>query len=134
MCVDNFTYELNSNIDSLIKEFYNWANKRNINFKFIWNSSEAPETIQEISEFFLEGIDWLFIDGDHSYEAAKTDFENYAPLMNKNGIVVLHDIVGHMFGVKKLWNEIKKHGFITQELVLVETDNQVDCGIGLIYF
>jgi hypothetical protein len=36
-------------------------------------------------------IDFLFIDGDHSYEGVKRDFELYSTLMNPKGIIVLHD-------------------------------------------
>lgn len=36
-------------------------------------------------------IDFLFIDGDHSYEGVKTDFELYSKLLVDNGLIVLHD-------------------------------------------
>lgn len=36
-------------------------------------------------------IDFLFIDGDHSYEGVKTDFELYSKLLVDNGIIVIHD-------------------------------------------
>lgn len=36
-------------------------------------------------------IDFLFIDGDHSYEGVKKDFDLYLPLMNKGGIIAFHD-------------------------------------------
>ena len=34
-------------------------------------------------------IDFLFLDGDHSYEGVRRDFENYAPLVRPGGIVAL---------------------------------------------
>jgi len=36
-------------------------------------------------------IDLLFIDGDHSYEGVKKDFELYSQLLTENGVIVLHD-------------------------------------------
>jgi hypothetical protein len=36
-------------------------------------------------------IDFLFIDGDHSYEGVKTDFELYSKIISDNGVIVLHD-------------------------------------------
>jgi hypothetical protein len=36
-------------------------------------------------------IDILFIDGDHSYEGVKTDFELYSKIMSDNGIIIIHD-------------------------------------------
>jgi hypothetical protein len=36
-------------------------------------------------------IDVLWIDGDHSYEGVKTDFELYSNIMNDKGIIIIHD-------------------------------------------
>lgn len=36
-------------------------------------------------------IDFLFIDGDHSYEGVKTDFELYSTLLSDQGIIAIHD-------------------------------------------
>lgn len=36
-------------------------------------------------------IDFLFIDGDHSYEGVKTDFELYSTLLSDRGIIAIHD-------------------------------------------
>jgi predicted O-methyltransferase YrrM len=37
-------------------------------------------------------VDFLFIDGDHRYEAVKRDFELYVPLVRPGGVVALHDV------------------------------------------
>ena len=33
----------------------------------------------------------MFIDGDHSYEGVKTDFELYSKILSDNGVIVIHD-------------------------------------------
>lgn len=49
---------------------------------------------QAVAQFRLiesEPCDFLFIDGDHSYEGVKTDWELWTPLVSTGGIVALHD-------------------------------------------
>mgnify|MGYP001568457148 FL=1 len=36
-------------------------------------------------------IDYLHIDADHTYEGCKLDFDLYSTIMNKNGIISIHD-------------------------------------------
>jgi predicted O-methyltransferase YrrM len=78
-------------------------------------------------------LDFLFIDGDHSYEGVKKDFEMYSPLVRKGGIIAFHDIVGHSLEtgceVEKLWKEIK-NGFNFKELI--KDINQNWAGIGVL--
>ena len=59
-----------------------------------------PQIILETSErafydYFVRQdikIDYLHIDGDHSYEGVKKDFELYSSIMSENGIITIHDI------------------------------------------
>lgn len=59
-------------------------------------------------------IDFLFIDGDHSYNGVKTDFLTYSPLVSKPGLIGFHDIAPHDPSsgceVEKFWAEIKVSG------------------------
>ena len=51
-------------------------------------------SIDAYYDFFVRQdikIDVLFIDGDHSYEGVKTDFELYSKIMSDNGIIIIHD-------------------------------------------
>ena len=58
-----------------------------------------PRFVKDTSEnayynfFVLQDIkiDVLFIDGDHTYEGVKKDFELYSNLLSENGIIVIHD-------------------------------------------
>jgi hypothetical protein len=48
-------------------------------------------------DFFIRQdikIDVLFIDGDHSYEGVKSDFELYSTILSEKGIIMLHDTDG----------------------------------------
>ncbi len=56
-------------------------------------------------------FDFLFIDGDHTYEGVKQDFEDYSPLVCKGGLIALHDILHHPqvpeCDVDRFWAEIR---------------------------
>jgi len=56
-------------------------------------------------------IDFLFIDGDHSYEGVAKDFEMYGPLVANGGVIAFHDIVPHPklpeCEVDRFWDDIK---------------------------
>jgi predicted O-methyltransferase YrrM len=67
-------------------------------------------------------IDLLFIDGDHSYDGSRRDFELYAPLVGDDGAIAMHDVNPHPdFGVHRLWQEIRggyeEKGWTAQEIV-----------------
>jgi len=61
---------------------------------FLQGDSGREETRQLVQEYMAKHnfkyIDMLFIDGDHSYAAAKRDYELYAPLTKH--LVAIHDI------------------------------------------
>jgi predicted O-methyltransferase YrrM len=80
-------------------------------------------------------LDFLFIDGDHSYQGAFSDFTRYAPLVRPGGLIALHDIRTYRddCGVPRLWQEIQSAGYITQELNGAQTENNPGGGIGLVW-
>jgi hypothetical protein len=63
-----------------------------------------------VCEFEDDSIDLLHIDGLHTYEAVKHDFETWFPKVKKTGTILLHDIciARDDFGVNKFWEEL--HG------------------------
>lgn len=97
------------------------------------NSHEAAtrERVQRL----LNGrtVDFLFIDGDHSYEGVKRDFELYAPLVRPGGLIAFHDIVPGpetaVGGVPRFWLEIKLRYDVRE---FVEDWNQQGFGLGVV--
>ena len=67
--------------------------RKNFYPRFIKSTSEEAYynffVLQDIK------IDFLFIDGDHSYDGVKLDFELYINLLSENGVIVLHDTDGN---------------------------------------
>jgi len=109
----------------------------------IQGDSHSIETLRKIEEI-LKGrkVDFLFIDGDHSYEGVKRDFEMYSPLVRKGGIIAFHDIIPDYYtryGIKtstwagevyKFWNEIKEK---YEHLEMVKDREQNGFGIGVLF-
>ena len=86
--------------------------KKDQKLELIQGDSHADTALKDV-ERALDGrqVDLLFIDGDHTYEGVKQDWEMYSPLVSPGGIVVFHDIVKHPEAtgcyVEQFWNEIK---------------------------
>ena len=64
-----------------------------------YHNQFQPRLIKSTSEeayynfFVLQDIkiDVLFIDGDHSYEGVKLDFDLYSNILSDKGIIIIHD-------------------------------------------
>jgi predicted O-methyltransferase YrrM len=104
--------------------------------------SHDPRTREKVvEELGDEQLDFLFIDGDHSYEGVRADFELYSGLVREGGIIALHDInpdqgptraeAGPDSGqVPRFWAELKASQ-TTEELIAREGQNGY--GIGLVF-
>jgi cephalosporin hydroxylase len=101
----------------------------------IRGDSHANSTLKKVKEILDgQGLSFLFIDGDHTYEGVKKDFEMYSPLVKKDEIIAFHDIVPHPpeigCEVSRFWNEIK-HSYRYYEIV--KDWNQGWAGIGILH-
>lgn len=71
-------------------------------------------------------IDLLHIDGHHTYEAVRADFEAWRPKLSEQGVVLLHDtqVREKDFGVWRLWEDLvaRWRGF----------DVPYGCGLGML--
>lgn len=57
-------------------------------YKIIQGMSEDPDIIKNASK---KKYDYILIDGDHSYEGVKRDFDNYAPFVKNGGLIIFDD-------------------------------------------
>ena len=101
----------------------------------IRGNSHDPAVRRRAGDCFRErGVDFLFIDGDHSRAGVEADFRDYAPLVRPGGIVALHDIHPHSQGwggeVPGFWREIRDRYRHTE---LIADPRQDGFGIGVIW-
>jgi predicted O-methyltransferase YrrM len=84
-------------------------------------NSHSEETKQRVVRILGgERLDYLFLDGDHTYSGVQRDFQMYAPLVRSGGMVAFHDIVTYNHETKcqvpGFWAEIKHH-YQHQEII-----------------
>ena len=104
---------------------------------FLRENSHSLECLLKVQKILGDKkIDFLFIDGDHSYEGVKQDFLFYAKYVRKGGIIAFHDIMkdnlpGNVCDVDKFWARIKT---VFQHREIVADRKQIGAGIGIIYY
>ena len=103
------------------------------NYHYLYNSnSNSGEVVQKVIDI-LGGkkIDYLFIDGGHSFPVVTEDFRLYSQMVKESGIIGFHDIFSlhESCQVRTLWEELKKrYDFVEINCGLHST------GFGLIYY
>ena len=83
--------------------------RANQTVEFLRRDSHDIDTLAFVGELLETQIDLLFIDGDHTYEGVRRDFEMYSPLVKPGGLIALHDILPHPdvpdCDVDRFWND-----------------------------
>lgn len=98
--------------------------------------SHAPECREAVRRAFDGApIDFAFIDGDHTYEGVRRDWNDYAPLVRPGGLVAFHDILPQPASpdtqVHRFWRELREH-YAGQELVGRGEGPYGSIGIGVV--
>jgi cephalosporin hydroxylase len=97
----------------------------------IRQDSHAPDTLEAVKRA-LDGrtIDFLFIDGDHTYDGVRSDYAMYGALVSPGGVIAFHDIrtTGREREVSTFWEELKRS--VTWEEIAYKPDH---LGIGVIH-
>jgi len=101
--------------------------------KLIRADSHDENTVKEITNLIGNNqIDFLMIDGDHSYDGVKKDFEYYSSLVSEKGIIAFHDIneeYNEGVEVYKYWQKIKPEH---ESFEIIENQKGLGFGIGII--
>jgi len=71
------------------------------------NVTLISKTSEFVGRNWNTPIDLLHIDGDHNYEAVKSDISLFVP--HVSGVVLLHDYTVQEFGVAKAVKELKDY-------------------------
>lgn len=113
--------------------FYQSFAKKNQTLYLLQADSHAEQTITQVKQIFAKTqLDFLFIDGDHTFEGASKDFENYGPLVRPGGWIAFHDILPRQdipqIQVDRLWASLSQK-YETWELVGDEhSGRKIGCG------
>jgi predicted O-methyltransferase YrrM len=116
---------------AIANEWKLWTKRNKNKLYLIQSASQLETTKQEAIKLNQEKpFDFVFIDGDHRYEAVKKDFEMYSSMVRPGGMVALHDIgYAEEGGVHSYWDSIK-NDFKHLELRLHPKNEK---GIGIVY-
>lgn len=74
----------------------------------ITNSSHNTEVINTVKNMYTAGIDFLFIDGDHSFDGVQQDMLMYSGMVNDGGLIAFHDILEGEPEVEAYWKSIRE--------------------------
>jgi predicted O-methyltransferase YrrM len=75
--------------DIAIKNVNNFNTSDNL-YEYIKGNSQSEETLKTLKNF-INHIDVLFIDGDHTLNGVKLDFNIYSPMVKSGGYIVFDD-------------------------------------------
>ncbi len=77
--------------DSMNKRLIGHETAIKRNLEFYKDFHFIKDFSYNVAPRWKEKFDFIFIDGDHAYEAVLKDFEDWFPLIEPNGIISFHD-------------------------------------------
>lgn len=91
----------------IVHKNVNMLNKHNNKYEYIEGDSKDLNVFNRVITKHKE-LDILFIDGDHSYNGVKSDFELYSKLVKDGGYIIFDDYNDHVHSpeVKKYVDEL----------------------------
>jgi predicted O-methyltransferase YrrM len=99
-------------------------NKNNNNISLFKGNSQSENVMKKLSG---NKFDIIFIDGDHSYDGVKKDFEIYYNLLSDNGIMIFDDYnkSNNNKGVYKLINEIINKKIFIEKYLFIDNEHTI---------
>jgi predicted O-methyltransferase YrrM len=81
----------------------NKAGKNNV--RLIRKLSNDPTLLSD-PDPELRDLDLVFIDGEHTYEAARRDVADWGSRVRRDGLILMHDVFARFPGVEKAFAEL----------------------------
>lgn len=109
------------------------AGRPQLDLRLLRADSHQPQSLEQVKSILAgRPLDFLFIDGDHSYAGVKSDFLMYGPLVGSGGIIAFHDIrtLTGDHEVHRFWREIRGR-YRTEEIIA--DPERPEYGIGVLY-
>jgi SAM-dependent methyltransferase len=69
-----------------------WDWKDNAKITLVIGDSTLPSIASYVKSIIGGNIDFLYIDGDHTFNGIQSDFNNYSKLVKPGGIIGFHDL------------------------------------------
>jgi len=121
--------------EKLYREFA--FDRRNLQLELLRVDSHLHASFEKVRGL-LGGhqIDFLFIDGDHTFEGVRQDFAMYSPLLAPGGLIALHDIntKASDHHVRDFWQQLRANPARSLRYEeIVANPSRGEYGLGLIW-
>ena len=85
-------------------------------YNFVMEKAESFKNLEiikgdfsDVSKTWNKPIDILHIDGYHTYEAVKNDFDCWSKYVKEDGVILFHDTHIEYFGIKDFFKELPEY-------------------------
>lgn len=81
----------------------------------------SDDAVEELARVRERGAGLVFIDGLHTFEQCRRDIENYAPMVRRGGVLLLHDTDVRFSGVARCAMDVAMHDERFELVGIVDT-------------